>query len=290
MSESTSGVPPMVWSAVSSPETRQRLATDGFAVVQLLTPDELDAVAAAHERLARASDEGLTIDYMRVDRTIMARVRTEVLPLVTGPLDAVFDRPRVIMATFVTKHPGPASEMFLHEDRVFVDERRHRAITAWIPLVPTGSATGNGALQVVPASHRLPTGPSGSNTADAIRPFEADLRRRLVTLDVPAGSAVVYDTRLVHASTPNLTSQARTAFVCVVIPADAVPVHVVAAPDGTLRLHEVDESFYVDLHPRQVEREVPDRYPCIETLEAAAPLTSTAVDRVLARLHSPRGG
>ncbi len=278
MSDTTQLFPTTASSAVRSPRLRARLGQDGHVTVPLLTADELAAVTAAHRHLGHRDDAGLTIDYMRPDRSVMAAVRDVVVALVGRAFDEMFLPHRVIMATFVTKHPGPDSEMFLHEDRVFVDESRHRAVTAWIPLVPTGREHDNGALQVVTGSHLLPIGPSGSNTSDAIRPFETELRRRLTTLDVGAGDAALYDSRLVHASLPNRSAGPRTALVCVVIPEAAQPVHVVATPEGTLRVHAVDEDFYVTQHPRMVERSMPERYPIVDEVAAPAPLTASDIE------------
>ena len=185
------------------------------------------------------------------------------------------------MATFVVKHPRRDSTMFLHDDRTYVDETRFRASTIWIPFVSVGPAEMNGGLEVVPRSHRLPTGPSGSLTPDRIRPYEEFLRTRLEPLEVPVGSAVVYDTRLLHSSAANLSDRPRLALVCAVAPRDAELIHVVSTGRRRRAVHRVDEQFFLDLHPRVVEAGLSGRYPASASLVDPDPLDAERVAKAL---------
>lgn len=231
---------------------------NGYAVVPVLTSAEAADLRSAYRALRPSGDHGLAIDYVRPDREVMVAVAELTAPIWARVLPGLFVDHVVVMTTFVTKHPGAASEMFLHDDRCFVDERIERAGTLWVPLVDVGPDLDNGGLQVIPGSHALPTGSSGSNTPDLFRPFEAALRTALVTPELRAGEAIFYDTRTLHASRPNLTGEAREAVVCAVVPRGATPVHLVATGRRRRQLHQVDPSFFLHHHPRQIEREMPD--------------------------------
>jgi hypothetical protein len=248
-------------------EGDRELAERGVVVVPVLPTHALEAVRRLQVKITPAGDHGLTVDYMRPDRSVMEAIADEVLPVVAPLLADVFVDQRPVMATFVTKHPGPLSQMFLHEDRTFVDERRERAVTVWIPLVDVGPDEGNGGLQVVPRSHLLDLGLSGSLTPDVIRPFEAFLRTRLIELTVPAGSAAIYDTRTIHASPPNLSDVPRVALVCAMAPRQEPLVHVRATGRRGRDIHRVDERFFIDHHPRDIEQEMPTEYPVIAQVE-----------------------
>jgi hypothetical protein len=266
---------------IRDPTLAGRLETSGYGVVPLLDAATVAEVAAAYQEIVPADDHGLAIDYMRPDRTVMRALRSLLEPVWRTHLPKLFHDPAVAMATVVTKHPGDQSGMFLHEDRSFVDESQARAYTVWIPLVPVGPALDNGGLQIVPRSHLLPTGLAGSNTPDLIRPFEDDLRSRLVDVEAAAGDAVVYDTRTLHASRPNLTDTPRPALTFAVVPAAATMVHVVATSPTHRRVHAVTPEFFVEHHPREIEVAMPEDCPVIAELEVEPSLTAEDVARVL---------
>jgi ectoine hydroxylase-related dioxygenase (phytanoyl-CoA dioxygenase family) len=269
-------------SFIRDPELARQLDTAGYAVVPLLDEATVGEVCEAYREIAPPGDHGLAIDYMRPDRTVMRRLRERLEPVWSAHLPQLFVDPIVAMCTMVTKHPGDQSGMFLHEDRTFVDESRTRAYTVWVPLVPVGPGLDNGGLQIVPGSHRLPTGLAGSNTPDLIRPFEDELRRHLVDVAAGAGDAVVYDTRTLHASRPNLTDVPRPALTFAVVPGGEAIVHVVASSPTHRRVHAVGPDFFVDHHPREIEVQMPEDCPVIDEFDVDDPsLTAEDVARVL---------
>jgi ectoine hydroxylase-related dioxygenase (phytanoyl-CoA dioxygenase family) len=235
----------------------------GFVVTPFLDPDEVEWLRAGYRALIPAGDHGLTIDYMRPDRTLMHEIAALVEPVWSRHFPEVLADHRPVFTTFVTKHPGEASTMFLHEDRTFVDEHRFRAGTLWVPLVDVGPALPNGGLEVIPRSHLLTEAWSGTATPELFRRYETYLRERLLPVAVPGGHALYYDTRTLHASPPNLSSAPREAVVCAVAPREAELIHVVATSRRHRRVHRVDETFFLDVHPHAIDDDLDGRYPVI---------------------------
>ena len=64
----------------------------------------------------------------------------------------------------------------------------------------------NGGTLVVPGSHRSPTNPTGENEIDPKAPFPGEMRVR-----GEAGSVLLMDSRLWHATSPNKTTEPRAA-------------------------------------------------------------------------------
>ncbi|MFC4070451.1 phytanoyl-CoA dioxygenase family protein [Actinoplanes subglobosus] len=115
----------------------------------------------------------------------------------------------------LTKRPAADFRVPWHQDGVGADMELdpERSVTVWMAL--TAATAGNGALRVIPGSHRhgyLPTrreDPHGGQ------------RGRALTTDVPAGSpepvvvplaageAMAMDVRLLHSSPPNTSAQPR---------------------------------------------------------------------------------
>ena len=246
-------------------------------MTELLSAADLDEIRSLQRQVAEADDHGLTVDYMRPDRTAMRMIREQSATLWSRVLPRLFVDHRPAMATFVVKHPGHESAMFLHDDRSYVDERLGRSHTLWIPLDEVGPDLDNGGLEVIPGSHRLAQEMGGTGTPDLFRPYERFLRTQLVRPAVRPGQVVVYDSRTLHASGPNLSDRPRAALVCAVAPSHLDLVHVVATSDTSRAVHRVDRDFFVDNHPSAGGSLDRTRYPVERTLDVDPTLTATDV-------------
>lgn len=262
-------------------ELERRYRDDGFVVMPMLGPEEVAALQDAYwDHIAQPGDHGLTVDYLRPDRRVMATIAELLAPVWARHLHDVFVDHRPIFTTFVVKHPDERSNMFLHEDRSWVDERRYRSGTLWIPLTDVGPELDNGGLQIIRHSHLLADGWSGTGTPDLYAPFEDRLRASLETPTVPAGSAVYYDSRTLHASPPNRSCRPRVAIACGIAPRSADLIHVVGDGDHR-RIYAVDEEFFVRNSPRDLVGGMPPGYPVVEEHEEHPTLSLDRIDATI---------
>ena len=252
------------------PDLDVAMAADGYVTVAVFSADEVTEILDGYARLVPEPDRGeMAFDYMRPDRGAMAAVRQLLAPYWERHLPELFTDHEVVFSTFVIKPPGPDSRMYLHDDRTYVDESQHRTCTVWIPLVDTSPELGNGCLHVVAGSHRIMPAASGTNTPDWIRPFEEYLEAHARPVTVPAGTALVYDTRAVHSSPPNLSDRPRPAIAAAMAPRGTQLIHVRADDLHRRSVYAIDEDFFVRWHPRQLERRMPDEYRLLRTYEEA---------------------
>ncbi|MCB0637710.1 MAG: phytanoyl-CoA dioxygenase family protein, partial [Lewinella sp.] len=100
-----------------------------------------------------------------------------------------------------------------------VDEEQYASITIWIPLVDTDRA--NGALRVLPGSHRVFSAPRGPSLPVTYAGQYEQLWEAMELLPLPAGHAFVFSQALLHASHANETSADRVAVTYGLIPAAA---------------------------------------------------------------------
>lgn len=270
------------------PGLEDEYRTNGFVVLPLLDADEVVGLRRLHaDRIARDDDPALAIDFDRPDRGPMALVRAEVRPLIDSRLDRWFLDHRSVFATFVCKRPGVGSNMSLHEDRSWVDERHHRTGTMWIPLVDVGPGRANGGIEIVPRSHRLARTWSGSCTPNLVKPYEAWLSERLVTLEIPSGSALYCDSRTLHASEPNRSDAARLALALTIAPRRVPLLHVVGAGTTRRTIHTVDEDFYVTHGPWVAKEAMPDGYPVLEEVHECGLLEPDLLAEVFGERPGP---
>lgn len=113
------------------------------------------------------------------------------------------------------KVPGVAAGAVpWHQDKSYwPGANANPVITVWIPLVDATHE--NGCLHIIPATHKRKLVDHGaedySGTAYKELPtaYIAQRKREIVALPVPAGSAILFNDRLVHSSTPNASNHVR---------------------------------------------------------------------------------
>jgi ectoine hydroxylase len=126
------------------------------------------------------------------------------------------------------KRADEGSEFPYHQDYPYwyVVVAEHAADIATAILFLDDARAGNGALRVLPGSHRH--GPAARDRADPTR-FLADPTRldrdREVTVEVPAGSILLFGSLLVHRSSPNTSDADRRALLLSFQPAGRPQFH-----------------------------------------------------------------
>jgi hypothetical protein len=84
-------------------------------------------------------------------------------------------------------------------------------------------------------------------------------------MSVPAGTALVYDARMLHASEPNRTPHPRLALGCLLAHRERGPIQVIATGRRHRVVHRVDDRYFVSTAPgRDVAERLLDEYPVIE--------------------------
>lgn len=247
------------------PERQEEFDTQGYTVVPFLSADEVQGVLDGYAEIVPEADEAIiAFDYTRDDRRVMHEVAALLSPVFARHIPSHFLSHEAIFWTFVIKPASPHSEMCLHDDRTYVDASRHRACTVWIPLVDTSPELENGCLCVVPGSHRIMPAASGTNIPNWIEPYDSYLKRYARPVAVPAGSGLIYDTKTLHWSPPNLSDQPRPAIAAAVVPSGEQLVHVVGEGLHRRRVYAVDRQFFVDHHPYSIEQGMPPGYDLLE--------------------------
>ncbi len=122
------------------------------------------------------------------------------------------------------KLPGTNTEVGYHQDFAYTPHTNDDIVTA---LVFVDEVTAdNGALMVVPGSHRGPVYSlfEGERFTGSIEPaLAAELKARQVPAIGPAGSVCLMHTRLCHGSEANRSKRPRGLYICVYSAADAFP-------------------------------------------------------------------
>jgi phytanoyl-CoA hydroxylase len=110
----------------------------------------------------------------------------------------------------MTKHPGYSSATLWHQDIRYWSFDRPELISVWLALGPETAR--NGALKVIPGSHRLELDRGRLDKTLFLRPELAEnqeIIRQALTVELEPGDVVFFHCRLFHAAGMNLTKDVK---------------------------------------------------------------------------------
>ncbi len=194
----------------------------------------------------------ITYDFTFIDRNIdYKRKVMETIDEVFKPVyDKVLHQYKPIIANYIRKKTD-AGEVPLHQNWAFVDERIFSSVSIWVPLID--SHRGNGALEVVPHSHKRFGEIRGPMVPWELEGIKKDIiEKNLVTCSIKAGDAIILDDSIVHYSFPNKTNDLRIAIQLILIPEEAPSIHYHLNPEVSkedVEVLEVDREFYTSFNP-----------------------------------------
>lgn len=211
---------------------RRSYTDDGYVVVEnVLGSDRLGDIAAALDRIERAvAEDGLESrlrQWVTLEREQTHRARADtdaisnimelplfdpifrdliVQPRVLDILEALFESGEFSFHNYksICKMPRGRAPFRWHRDLPFLPHTSPNLITCMLCVDPM--TADNGATVVFPGSHRIPP--------DRVRPEDRDMPESElpgdgVTVECPAGAAVLFHANIIHGGGPNLTRSKR---------------------------------------------------------------------------------
>lgn len=195
------------------------------------------------------------------------------------------------LRSFLCKWPGEGSDLYLHRDWTYIDERTgDHTYVVWIPLIDVDFD--HGALQVLRHSHRIDTALRGTGLSVPWVDDDDLVRPRLLTVPAPIGHAVIMDNAMVHCSVTNRSGQPRPVAALGIRPRGAPLVHYRRADGGVVERFDVPDSFLLEHTPAGLDATPPEG-PVAEVCQLEPPVPQAEVARrldtsVLTRLDDLR--
>ena len=199
----------------------QRLRTDGWCVIEDVIPaEQVDGVrqqveqsVAEHRDPQAPAGIGHVSGFIRVDQSLAPYLAAP--PMLALAEAMLGSHVRISFTSATINYSGNARGGW-HADWPFnqnnaghipapyPDAVMHLT-TLWM-LAPF--TADNGGTLIVPGSHRSNNNPTGDNGVDPMAPYPSEMQAV-----GPAGSVLVLDSRLWHATAPNSTEQPRVSVV-----------------------------------------------------------------------------
>lgn len=215
-----------------------QLATDGYAVFDVLADHEIEQLKAIFAEHHPSNPEGFYASTHLEDKLKRRILSDQAMSIIAATIASHFENIHLLGGAFISKSPGEKGVLPLHQDWNLVDERVTRSYNLWIPLVDVNEE--NGAMRILVGSHSNLETYRGPNVPPILYPISEEVDKHMVSLNLRAGEAVLYDHALWHSSPQNKTDQLRLAFVV-----GAVPKNV-----GLRYYHQIgDEVIEYESHP-----------------------------------------
>lgn len=193
-----------------SPEIQAQFWRDGYVTMPWLTEEALVVLrqlfAEVREKVAL---QGFATTTTSPDIALKQGMFERIQPLYIAQMERTFQDYKLLGASFLQKDSGEGGSLPLHQDWTVTEEDHFRTVTIWVPLEDCGLE--NGAIQMLPGSHRYMNLLRGPNLPIAIRNMAPTLEQGLVTLTLRAGEAVIFDHSILHKSTLNVSGRPRIA-------------------------------------------------------------------------------
>jgi hypothetical protein len=223
---------PVQQSIIKNQEIADEVNRSGYAVVDFLSVDELNKLEELYHQHhnIQVKDGGMFYSVYSKDVIYRKKIHAAVNEILQNAFDRFLTDYRVALNAFVIKAPGPKSEFNVHQDGTGIDEFKYSTLSIWIPLADIHEK--NGALCVIPKSHRMFSPYRGISFPAPYEKIQSTVKKYLYPVYLKRGQAIFFDNRLVHNSMNNQTAQNRAVIVSSILPKDAEIITCFKSPDG----------------------------------------------------------
>lgn len=183
------------------------LNNDGFVVLDFLHPEEVNKLLQLYKNKHPDGVNGFYTSTFSKDTDYRKEVDAAIQQTMRRGLEHYFTDYRIHCGSFIVKGADEKSALKMHQDMTLVDESVFTGINIWVPLVDL--TTENGAIEVLPRSHRLFKTYRGATLPDIYDGIEEQVHNVMEPRYLKAGQAIIFDQSIIHFSPANKSAQAR---------------------------------------------------------------------------------
>ena len=233
----------------------------GYVVVPLLDAEEIATLNRLHQETDTSESVSFYTTYALRDVDRRRKIADVMAPLLKPHIDELMPGRKTRSHGIMVKPPVAEPQIVpLHQDFTGVDLSKHRSIQMWIPLIDANES--NGCLKLVAGSHSL----APHISAMMLNPSPYQKVRNILEVDctttvpVKAGTAIFFDQRLLHGSTPNTSGVSRVSVGALLIPEEVEQLLFVEdkTTPGNLHMLEIADEFAVELGGGMLAPPFPD--------------------------------
>ncbi|MFT4600101.1 MAG: hypothetical protein ACI857_000271 [Arenicella sp.] len=254
----------------------------GFVKLSLLDSHEVKTLLGFYQKqnFNNKIEGGFHISLDNADQELVTSVGDRIKEVIAPKAKDFLDDCQVFTSSFVIKEPGLKNIVPPHQDWTFVDEDKFCSATLWTPLMDVTEE--NGALGVIPSSHKLFNHPRSSpspQSKSALADHVFTLFPFVEIVEMKAGETLIFNNKLIHASPPNLTDSPRIAVGIGITQKEAKLRHYYHIPNSKpaqLEVYEVEQEFYTYYNNKRLSDlydngKSPEKLKKLDTVERITP-------------------
>ncbi len=162
--------------------------------------------------------------------------------LLSPLLNSVFEQFSTYNASLLIKPGVTGTEMNLHQDWTFTDEKKFTTCTIWIPLQDTNEL--NGGLFFLPGSHRICDN-FRSQDYQTARFSKVLFEKNVKSIEVSMGDVVVFNPACFHGSYSNQNKSPRIAISITLLNENAPFIHVKKKSENLALIYQIDSNCFL---------------------------------------------
>lgn len=221
----------------------ETLEKKGFVIVPFLSEKEISGLSSFYYDHHSKVLEGMYATAHSTDLELRLKMNDFIRGIFEPVISRYFVNCNPLGGSYIAKGKGELGMLRPHQDWNIVDETHFRSFNIWVPLVDLNES--NGALYLMPGSHKWVRTYRSANIPFAYPEKEEELWQTMTGLRMKAGEALIYDHRLIHASSANSTDEIRLTCVYGIIPEGAEMYYYHQKDASTIEVYRSNPEFFL---------------------------------------------
>lgn len=189
------------------PKLQQDFHENGYVIVPFISPEQIETLFAVYKECYPSGVEGFFTTTFANNVEHREKVNRSIREICLEEIEQLFENYKILFSSFIVKAPGENSRLIMHQDMTLVDEKFYSGINIWCPMVDLTET--NGAIEVLPKSHRFYETYRGSSIPDIYDDVKDEVAGLMQPCYLKAGEAIIFDQSIIHNSPPNLSEEER---------------------------------------------------------------------------------
>lgn len=228
----------------------------GFVKIPLLNNEEISSlknyIISNTPVVELAEQNGFFQGVFIKDKKVKQDLHNFIKSTIEKKLDVIIDEYKEIIYTALAKSSNENSQLALHQDASYVDENIDYSMSLWIPL--SDSTLENGAIHILKDSHKsFPT----IRCATVIHDYgdSDEIKRRMECIDVKAGEALFFHSRMLHYTPINSTGETRIAVMSCLMSSKADILQWYKIDETKLGVYKMKDDFFLNVGDLILEKD-----------------------------------
>jgi hypothetical protein len=219
------------------------LEKQGFTVLPFLNETEIHELLETFRAISKNELTEFYASSHQKDLNFRKFTNDKIVNAFRRAIEAFFVDVEILGGSFIAKKAKYNEQLQPHQDWNIVDESKFRSFNIWIPLI--GTTQENGAIMVMPGSHLWLKNFRHSSIPCAYSAMHQVLFDNMLTLNIKAGEALIYDHALIHASHPNTSENIRIACAAGIKPKEAEML-IYWNNNGQIEEYNCDSTYFLE--------------------------------------------